>query len=55
LKKKKQKTFLNWAVLVSTPPAQRNKEFLRRFFQKAALSFQAAWAGARKACKAGRI
>jgi hypothetical protein len=34
--KKKQKTFLNWAVLVSQPPAQSSQKFLRRFFQKAA-------------------
>jgi hypothetical protein len=26
-------------VLVLLPPTQRNKKFLRRFFQKAALSF----------------
>jgi hypothetical protein len=36
--KKKQKTFLNSAVLVSLPLAQRSKKFLRRFFQKRLLS-----------------
>ena len=32
--KKKQKTFLTWAVLVSLPRSQANKSFLRRFFSK---------------------
>jgi hypothetical protein len=32
--KKKQKTFLNWAVRVSLPLAQRKQKFLRRFFPK---------------------
>ena len=30
-----QKILLFWVVLVSPPPAQHNKKFLRRFFQKA--------------------
>jgi hypothetical protein len=37
--KKKQKTLLNWAVLVSAPQAQRSKSFLRRFFSKKRLLF----------------
>jgi hypothetical protein len=36
--KKKQKTFLNWAVLVSLPPAQSNKNFCAAFFKKRPLS-----------------
>jgi hypothetical protein len=32
--KKKQKTFLNWAVLVATPPAQTRKGFCAAFFKK---------------------
>jgi hypothetical protein len=37
--KKKQKTFLNWVVLVSPSQAQPNKSFLRRFFPKKRLPF----------------
>jgi hypothetical protein len=36
--KKKQKTSLNWAVLVSAPQAQTSKSFCAAFFQKAATS-----------------
>jgi hypothetical protein len=32
---------LIWAVLISAPPAQCHQKFLRRFFQKAAVFFQA--------------
>jgi hypothetical protein len=37
--KKKQKTFLNWAVLLSRPPAQIRKSFCAAFFKKRPLSF----------------
>jgi hypothetical protein len=37
--KKKQKTFLNWAVLVETPPAQCQKSFCAAFFKRRPLSF----------------
>jgi hypothetical protein len=41
LKKRSKKLFCSWAVLVSPPPAQISKSFLRRFFfKKAATSFR---------------
>jgi hypothetical protein len=38
-------------VLVSPPPAQHNKKFLRRFFQKAAFFLVKTKAAGPKACR----